>query len=141
MERVLKECDAANERLRRNMALQVLHPSTAHPQQGHTFIRHWRGDKVSLFNEKMKIWLDDADAMMGSRQKVMRAQDEKLRQLRNRLHAISRVYEEIEEEAIAQAINDDGADITEEQKMQQVRRQMRVNLEMAMARQERSAHC
>ena len=141
MERVLKECDAANERLRRNMALQVLHPSTAHPQQGHTFISHWRGHKVSLFNEKLKIWLDDADAMMGSRQKVMRAQDEKLRQLRNRLHAISRVYEEIEEEAIAQAINDDGADITEEQKMQQVRRQMRVNLEMAMARQERSAHC
>ena len=78
---------------------------------------------------------------MSSRQKVMRAQDEKLRQLRNRLYAISQTYDEIDDEAIAQARNDDGTNITEEQKMQQVSRQMRVNLERAMARQERSVHC
>ena len=65
--------------------------------------------------------LDDADAMMNSRQTVMRAQDEKLRQLRNRLYAISRTYDEIEDDAIAQAKSDDSANITEEQKMQQMR--------------------
>ena len=141
MERVYKECNAADERLRRNMAMQVLHPSTAHPKQDHTFIKHWRGDKASLFNEKMKIWLDDADAMMSSRQKVVRAQDEKLRQLRNRLYAISRTYDEMEDEAVAKATDGDGTNITEETKIQLVTRQMGINLDKAVSRHERSVLC
>ena len=134
MERVYKECHAANERLRRNIALQVLHPSTAHPQQGHTFIRHWRGDKASLFNEKMRIWLEDADTMMSSRRRVMRAQDEKLRQLRNRLYAISRDYDDIEEEAYAKVPKGTNADATKDTMTQ-------INLEEVVSRPKRLVLC
>ena len=77
MERVFKECHAANERLRREMVLQVLHPSPTHPQQ---------------------------------------------------------------DEAIAQAKSDDNTNIAKEQSIQQVSGQW-INLEMAMARRERSTYC
>ena len=134
MERVYRECNAADERLRRNMALQVLHPSTAHPQQGHTFISHWRGDKASLFNEKMKIWLEDADTMMSSRQRIMRAQDEKFRGLCKRLSVISRDYNDIEEEAYANVSKETNADATKDTMTQ-------INLEEVVSRRNRLVLC
>ena len=71
------------------------------------FYKHGGDNKAVAFNEKMRKWLEDADAMMDSRQRIMRAQDEKIRQLRKRLTALCHSHEDIAARVSVEANSDD----------------------------------